>query len=126
MRARTLAVISLIGFLAFTGAFVFVYLFRAFRLPAPPTDTTVYVWHGDPMMRAVLTAVLFGVGLILFLILAVARTEVRRAGSVRVRPDLWEWVTTRAAATDELPERVVDRAISGYRDRLGGGMSGDG
>jgi hypothetical protein len=122
---RTLATISLAGFLAFTGIFLFVYLFRAFRLPAPAGEATVYVWHGDPMTRALLAAVLFAIGLILMLILAVARSEVRTAGSVKVRPDLWEWVTTRAEETNEAPERIVDRAISGHRDRLGGGMSTD-
>jgi hypothetical protein len=78
------------------------------------------VWHGDPMTRALLAAVLFIIGLILLLLLAVARSEVRRTGSVKVRPDLWEWVTTRAAETNEPEERIVDRAIAWHRDRLGG------
>lgn len=117
---RALAVVSLTGFLVFTGVFVFVYLFRAFRYPAPLGDATVVLWHGDPMARAMLAAVLFAIGLILLLI-ALVRTDADRPGAVQVRPDLWEWVRDRAEETNEPPERLVDRAIAMHRDRLAGG-----
>ena len=119
---RTIAILSLAGFLVFTGIFVFVYLFRAYRLPEPPWGTTVFLWHGDPMTRAILAAVLFTIGLVLLLLLFVARSGGRRGGTVKVRPDLWEWVTTRAEDTDEPPERIVDRAITAHRDRLISGL----
>jgi hypothetical protein len=123
---RTIAVISLTGFLSFTGIFVFVYLFRAFRYPEPTASAPVVIWHGDPMMRAVLAAVLFTMGLVLLLLLAVARSDARSSGSVKVRADLWEWVSARAADTNEPAERIVDRAIAWHRDQLGEHAASDG
>jgi hypothetical protein len=116
---RTLAVLSLTGFLLFTGSYIFVYLFRAFRIAEPQSITAVYVWHGDPMTRAILVAVLFVLGLVLLLFLATATGS--RSGSIRIRSDLWEWLTQRASETNEDPDRLAERAIAAYRDRLGGG-----
>jgi NADH:ubiquinone oxidoreductase subunit 5 (subunit L)/multisubunit Na+/H+ antiporter MnhA subunit len=113
---RTLALAVLIGFLGFTGIYLFVYLFRAFRLPEPAQDLTVQIWHGDPMTRAVLVAVLFAIGLILLLLVTTATTASRRSGTVQVRPDLWEWLTRRAEETNDDPHRIADRALARYRD----------
>ena len=40
---RTLAVVVLVGFLVATAIYLFIYLFRAFRLPEPANDVTVQV-----------------------------------------------------------------------------------
>ena len=68
---RVLEVLVSVGFLVYTGVYVFVYLFRAFRLAEPSSDAVVYVWHGDPMIRAVLVAVLFAIGLLLLMFVVV-------------------------------------------------------
>jgi len=79
---RTLAVLTLTGFLLFTGSYIFVYLFRAFRVAEPNGVTPVYLWHGDPMTRAILVAVLFVLGLVLLLFLATISPG-GRSGSIR-------------------------------------------
>jgi hypothetical protein len=117
---RTLAVLTLTGFLLFTGSYIFVYLFRAFRVAEPQGVTPVYLWHGDPMTRAILVAVLFVLGLVLLLFLATISPG-GRSGSIRIRSDLWEWLTQRASETNEDPDRLAERAIAAYRDRLGDG-----
>ena len=117
---RTLTVLVLIGFLTFTGIYVFVYLFRAFRLPDPVGEPTVYIWHGDPMIRAVLVAVLFLIGLVLLLFVSIATSARRRDGSVKVRSDLWEWLNQRAEDTNEDPDRIAERALAQYRDEVEG------
>jgi hypothetical protein len=117
---RNLALVVLVGFLAFTGIYLFVYLFRAFRLPEPAQDLTVQIWHGDPMTRAVLVAVLFTIGLILLLFVSTSESTSQRTGTVQVRPDLWEWLTRRAEETNEDPYRIADRALARYRDETEG------
>ena len=121
---RLLTLIALLGFLVYTGAFVFVYLFRAFRLPEPVDEQVVLVWHGDPMTRAVLAAVLFAIGLLMLLFLSVSSDRRRGDDHVQIRSDLAEWVNQRAEDTNESPGRITERAISAYRDRLG--VSGSG
>jgi hypothetical protein len=116
---RLLTLIALLGFLVYTGAFVFVYLFRAFRLPEPVDEQVVLVWHGDPMTRAVLAAVLFAIGLLMLLFLSLSSDRRRGDDQVRIRSDLAEWVNQRAEDTNESPGRVTERAIAAYRDRLG-------
>lgn len=116
---RTLAVLVLVGFLVYTGAYVFVYLFRAFRLEEPSSENVVYVWHGDPMTRALLVAVLFAIGLLLLLFVAVGRSSSRRSGKVEVRSDLWEWLVERGEETNEAPERIAERALAMYRSQQG-------
>lgn len=117
---RNLTVLVLVGFLTFTGIYVFVYLFRAFRLPEPVDTATVYIWHGDPMTRAVLVAVLFLIGLVLLLFVSIATSATRRDGAVKVRSDLWEWLNERAEATNEDPGRIAERALAQYRDEVEG------
>jgi hypothetical protein len=116
---RTLALIALVGFLLYTGSYVFVYLFRAFRLPKPTDPQIVQIWHGDDMTRAVLAAVLFSIGLLVLLFLALSQDRLHREGQVRIRSDLAEWVNRRAEETNETPGRVTERAIAAYRDRFG-------
>jgi hypothetical protein len=115
---RTLALIALVGFLLYTGSYVFVYLFRAFRLPAPLDPQIVRIWHGDDMTRAVLAAVLFCIGLLVLLFVALSSDRLHRDSRVRVRPDLAEWVNRRAEETNETPGRVTERALAEYRDRF--------
>ena len=115
---RVLPVLVLVGFLVYTGIYVFVYLFRAFRLDEPAADAVVYVWHGDPMTRAVLAAVLFAIGLLLLMFLVVLRPASSQRGSVRLRSDLAEWLSERSAATGETPEALADRAVAAYRTSL--------
>ncbi len=112
---RVLAVMVLVGFLVYTGTYVFVYLFRAFRLEEPVGNSIVYVWHGDPMIRAVLVAVLFAIGLLLLLFLVVARPTQSQRGCVRLRADLVSWLEERSVTTGDTTEAIADRAVAAYR-----------
>jgi hypothetical protein len=116
---RLLTLIALLGFLVYTGAYVFVYLFRAFRLPEPVDEQVVLIWHGDPMTRAVLAAVFFAIGLIMLLFLSLTTGRSRGDNNVAIRSDLADWVNQRAEDTNETPGRVTERAIAAYRDRFG-------
>ena len=120
---RLITLIALLGFLLYTGIFVFVYLFRAFRLPEPVDQQVVFIWHGDPMTRAVLAAVLFGVGLLMLMFLSLNSEERSGDSNVRIRSDLADWVNRRADDTNESPSRVTERAIAAYKDRLGDSAS---
>ncbi len=59
---RQLSVVALIGllgllsFLVYTGVYIFVYLFRAFRT-VEPSDRVGGIWHGDPFARAIFVAI---------------------------------------------------------------------
>jgi hypothetical protein len=116
---RLLTLIALLGFLVYTGAYVFVYLFRAFRLPEPVDEQVVLVWHGDPMTRAVLVSVFFAIGLIMLLFLSLTTGRSHGDNNVAIRSDLADWVNQRAEDTNETPGRVTERAIAAYRDRFG-------
>ncbi len=116
---RVLALIALVCFLIYTGAYIFVYLFRAFRLPEP-TGGAVQIWHGDPFARAILVAVFFMIGLLIVLFLMLMRPGAHRAGSMAVRPDLWQWLVEQGDRTNEPPERIGERAIAIYRARIAG------
>ncbi len=116
---RVLALIALFCFLIYTGAYIFVYLFRAFRLPEP-TGGAVQIWHGDPFARAILVAVFFMIGLLIVLFLMLMRPGAHRAGSMAVRPDLWQWLVEQGDRTNEPPERIGERAIAIYRARIAG------
>jgi hypothetical protein len=116
---RLLTLIALLGFLVYTGAYVFVYLFRAFRLPEPVDERVVLIWHGDPMTRAVLAAVLFAIGLLMLLFLSLTTGRRQGDNNITIRSDLADWVIQRAEDTNETPGRVTERAIATYRDRFG-------
>lgn len=120
---RMLALISLIIFLIYTGSYIFVYLFRAFRLPEPPNET-VRIWHGDPFARAILVSTFFMVGLIIVLFVMLMRPGAHRAGRISVRPDLWQWLVEQGKRTNEPPERIGERAIAVYQARTEGLDSG--
>mgnify|MGYP001817648405 FL=1 len=122
---RLLALIALVCFLIYTGSYIFVYLFRAFRLPEP-TGGAVQSWHGDPFARAILVAVFFMIGLLIVLFVMLMRPGAHRAGSMPVRPDLWQWLVEQGERTNEPPERIGERAIAIHRARIAGtdAMSG--
>ena len=128
---RTLAMIALVIFLAYTGIYIFVYLFRAFRLP-DPAPGTVQIWHGDPFSRAILVSVFFLIGLLIMLFIMLMRPGAHRAGVIKVRSDLWEWLVAQGELTNEAPERIGERALATYRARIEGtdssssGVSGGG
>ncbi|NNL98014.1 MAG: hypothetical protein HKO63_07400, partial [Acidimicrobiia bacterium] len=113
------AVVGLLGlltFLAYTGLYIFVYLFRAFRTPDPIPSEVVQVWHGDPFTRAILVAILFLIGLVVLLWVGITRGNiVSRGQQVRFRSDLWAWLVDQGELTNEAPERVAERAVSAYR-----------
>ena len=117
---RLVPVVAMLGFLVYPGVYIFVYLFRAFRGPEPLTDETVQIWHGDPMIRAVLVAVLFLIGLVILLFLLLTRSYGLRGGTLRLRADQWAWLERLGDETHESPERIVERAVALYRDRLEG------
>ncbi len=116
---RILALTALICFLIYTGIYIFVYLFRAFRLP-DPAPGTVQLWHGDPFARAILVSVFFLIGLLIVLFIMLMRPGAHRAGVIRVRPDLWEWLIDQGELTNEAPERIGERALATYRARIEG------
>lgn len=120
---RTLALIALIIFLIYTGSYIFVYLFRAFRLPEPANET-VRIWHGDPFARAILISTFFMIGLIIVLFVMLMRPGAHRAGRISVRPDLWQWLVEQGRRTNEPPERIGERAIAVYQARIEGLDSG--
>lgn len=113
----------LVGFLAYTGAYIFVYLWRAFRLDLGEEARTVQIWHGDPFGRAILVSVLFLIGLVIAVHVALTRRLGQRSGQVRIRADLWDWLQRRSEETNESPGRLAERAIASYRGRMeaGGG-----
>jgi hypothetical protein len=120
---RTLALIALIIFLIYTGSYIFVYLFRAFRLSAPQ-GSPVHIWHGDPFARAILVSVFFMIGLLIMLFVMLMRPGAHRAGRMAVRPDLWQWLVEQGKRTNEPPERIGERAIASYQSRIEGIESG--
>jgi hypothetical protein len=118
---RLLPLLVLIGFLVYTGVYIVVYLFRAFRVGEPIPGEVVQVWHGDAMLRAILVAVLFLIGLVVLVgYVEIVRAVGRSGRGLRIRPDLIEWLTARSEATGESPASIADRAISAYRERLEG------
>jgi hypothetical protein len=74
------------------------------------------------MTRAVLAAVLFAIGLLILLFVSLNQAQFRKEGSVRLRPDLWDWVNRRAEETNETPQRITERSIAAYRDHLDEGV----
>lgn len=119
--AALIGVLGVVIFMLYTGAYIFIYMFRAFQTPNPVPGEVVEVWHGDPMTRAVFVAVLFLIGLLILVWFGLTRGEVISAGkAIRLRSDLWAWLVQQGDATNESPERVAERAIGAYRARLEG------
>jgi hypothetical protein len=116
---RTLALIALVIFLVYTGVYIFVYLFRAFRVTAPVSGP-VEIWHGDPFARAILVSIFFMIGLLIMLFVMLMRPGAHRAGRISVRPDLWQWLVEQGKRTNEPPERIGERAIAMYQTRVEG------
>lgn len=117
---RRLSLAVLIGFLCYTGAYIFVYLWRAFQVDAPEDVQPVQIFHGDPFARAILIAVLFLIGLVVLVYIAIARQYGLRAGQVTLRSDLYAWLQEEAEDADEDPSRLAERAIAAYRARMEG------
>ena len=119
---RILSALILAGFLAVTGAYVFIYLFRSFETEASGGRELVGIWHCDNFSRTILVAVFFLIGEVFALYLALQWQ--RRSQSISVRPDVWGWLSGRSALTGESTDHIAERAISLYRLRLEGGPQG--
>lgn len=119
MIKERIATISLFGFVGYAGIYIFIYLWRAFRIERPENLQYVAIWHGDNFSRSILVAVLFLIGLVVMLHLSLLRRQ-GRAGQIRLRSDVQEWLVRQAEATNEDPSRLADRAISTYRARVEG------
>jgi hypothetical protein len=119
-----IGLLGLLSFLLYTGVYIFVYLFRAFRT-AEPGENVGGIWHGDPFARAIFVAILFLIGLVVLLWVGITRGNiVSRGQQVRFRSDLWAWLVDQGELTNEAPERVAERAVSAYRARLEGVSEG--
>lgn len=115
---RKLVLVTLLGFMAYTGAYLFVYLTRAFRVDRPDQLEFVGIYHGDAFSRVLLVALLFLIGEVFLLYLTLAR---RRPHHVDVRSDLWRWLEARQDLTGESADLIAERALAQYRVRLEGG-----
>lgn len=117
--ARRLGIIALLGFLAYTGIYIFVYLWRAFRLEGP-NETVVRIWHGDDFLRTVLVSIFFLIGLTALGFIWTVRTVRVREGTLKIRRELLDWLEEEGTDTDEDPTVLAERAIAAYRARLEG------
>lgn len=115
---RKLAGLLLAGLLVYMGAYIFVYLARAFRVDRPRPLEHVGIYHGDEFARTLLVAMLFLIGEVFVVYLALAMRRPRR---VTLRSDLWSWLHARAELTGEPLDHIAERAVSQYRLRLEGG-----
>lgn len=119
MNKGRIATISLFGFVGYAGIYIFIYLWRAFRIERPENLQYVAVWHGDNFSRSILVAVLFLIGLVVMLHLSLLKRQ-GRPGQITLRLDVQDWLVRQAEATNEDPSRLADRAISIYRTRVEG------
>ncbi len=117
---RKLVLGVLTGFLAYTGIYIFVYLWRAFGQEKLEVVRNAGIWQGDPFARAILVSVFFTIGLVVLVYAAITRQQGTQPGQVRLRPDLWAWLERESAETNESPSRLAERAIAVYRSRLEG------
>ena len=122
MIRKKIALVLLTGFLAYTGAYVFIYLARAFSVEGLQPAEYVGLHHADNFSRTLLVGILFLIAEVFAVYLALA--TVRKRASVSVRPDLWEWLRAREELTGEPATEIAERAISTYRMRLEGGGEG--
>ena len=121
MRKR-IALVLLAGFLAYTGAYVFIYLARAFSVEGDQPSAYVGLHHADNFSRTLLVGLLFLIAEVFAIYLALSTA--RHRNSVSVRPDLWEWLSSREELTGEPATEIAERAIATYRMRLEGGGEG--
>ncbi len=119
MNKQRIAILSLVGFVIYTGVYIFVYLWRSFRIDEPANLQYVAVWHGDNFSRAILVAVLFLIGLVVTLHLSQLRRE-GNAASITLRSDIREWLIFQADETNDDPSRLADRIIGTRRARIEG------
>lgn len=119
MNRRQIAVLALVGFMVYTGAYIFIYLWRSFRIDEPDGINAVGIWHGDPFARAILVSVLFLTGLVVVLHVSLLRRQGGK-GQIKLRRDLHVWLVEQADEMNELPSHLADRAIASYRARLEG------
>lgn len=110
------------GFLAFTGAYIFIYLFRAFSVEGTEPTQYVGLHHADNFARTLLVGILFLIAEVFLIYLALAGARARN--SLSVRRDLWDWLRSREDLTGEPAAEIVDRAVATYRMRLEGGGEG--
>jgi hypothetical protein len=108
--------------MAFTGAYVFIYLWRAFDIEGNAPTQYVGIHHADNFSRTLLVGILFLIAEVFAVYLALA--AVRKRSSVTVRHDLWAWLNAREELTGEPAADIAERAISTYRMRLEGGGEG--
>ncbi len=119
MTKRRIAVLSLLGFVGYAGVYIFIYLWRSFRIDEPANLQYVALWHGDNFSRSILVAVLFLIGLTVMLHLSLLHRQ-GRAGQITIRSDIQEWLVQQAEETNEDPSRLADRAIGTYRAGIEG------
>lgn len=122
MIRRFIAASVLAAFMVATGVYIFVYLARSFQPDAGGDRPLVGIWHGDNFSRAILVAILFLIGEVFAVYLALSWQ--RRTKAVNVRPDVLAWLEGRSALTGESTDHITERAISLYRLRLEGGPQG--
>lgn len=119
MTKRRVAMLSLFGFVGYAGAYIFIYLWRSFRIEEPENLQYVALWHGDNFSRSILVAVLFLIGLVVMLHLSLLKRQ-GHIGQITLRSDIQEWLVQQAEATNEDPSRLADRAIGTYRAKVEG------
>ena len=119
MRLRRLTgALTLGGFMAFMGVYVFVYMTRSFRIDRPQPLEYVGIYHGDNFARVLLVGVLFLMAEVFVVYLAITT---RRPHRVDLRVDLWRWLKAREELTGEPADVIAERAVAQYRLRLEGG-----
>ncbi len=119
MNKKQAGTLMLLGFMAYTGIYFFIYLWRAFRIDEPEGIEVVGLWHGDPMTRAILVSVLFLIGLVVILNVSDSRRQ-SGVGRLRIRADLHQWLVEQGHEMNEDPSRLAERAVARYRDQLTG------
>jgi hypothetical protein len=119
---KKVALVLLVGFLIYTGTYIFIYLYRAFQVPGARPENFVGLHHADEFSRTLLVGILFLIAEVFAVYIALATT--RKRASLSVRPDLWRWLEAREELTGEAATEIADRAIASYRIRLEGGGEG--